>query len=87
MRVGKGSFDVPEHVAFKQRARDGGTVDGHKRPVATLAVHVNGAGDQLLAGSARPGNQDIGRMGANERIPVDSERFEYFIRNCLRAGM
>jgi hypothetical protein len=53
---------VAEEFRFDQVARDGGHVDGHERPVAPLAVVMQRAGDQFLAGTrfARDHQRQIG---------------------------
>src|SRR5262249_28592098 len=50
--AGEGAFLVAEKFAFQERFRNGGTIDGEKRPFGTPAVAVDRAGDEFLAGAA-----------------------------------
>ena len=59
-RAGKGAFDVAEHLAFHQLARDGAAVDGNERPVAARGELVDRLGAKLLAGAAFAGDEDGG---------------------------
>ena len=52
VRAGKGAAFVAEQLALDQLARDRRHVDRDKRAVAALAVIVQRAGDQFLAGAA-----------------------------------
>ena len=45
---------VPEQLALEQPGGDGGAVQLHERPAAAAAQVVDGAGDQLLAGTRLP---------------------------------
>ncbi len=51
-RAGEGSFLVAEQFALDQRGHQRSAIDGNKRAVGESAAKMNGAGDQLLAGSA-----------------------------------
>jgi hypothetical protein len=63
---------VPEQLGLDQVAGDGGHVDGDERAVAALAVVVQRAGDQLLAGAGLAGDhqRQIGLHQPGEN-PVD----------------
>ncbi len=63
---------MAEQLALDQLARDRRHVDGDERPVAALAVVVQRAGDQLLAG-ARLADDHHGEVGAHQprQHPVD----------------
>ena len=63
--AGKGALFVPEQLAFHQRFRHGGAVDGNKRTTAPMAELMNRASDQFLAGSAFAGDQNGGFAGRN----------------------
>ncbi len=65
--TGKGAFDVPEQLALEQVLRQRRAVDGHERPVAARALIVDGARDQLLAGSALAEEQHRGVGGGHRR--------------------
>ena len=45
---GEGSAFVAEEFAFDEVVRDGGTIDGDESPLGTLAMLVDGAGDEFL---------------------------------------
>src|SRR6185436_746614 len=51
-RAGKSALFVAEKLAFEQRFRDRGAVDGDKRFVLSRARQVNRFGDQFFAGPA-----------------------------------
>ena len=51
-RAGKGSFDVPEKLAFDELFRNGGAVDFYKRLLGALAVIVQRVGHQFLSRAA-----------------------------------
>src|SRR5210317_1332450 len=55
--VGESPFFMSHQFALKQSLWNRGTVDRHKRFVFTRALHMNSAGDQLLAGAAFTLNQ------------------------------
>ena len=63
MGAGEGALDVPEQLALEQLRREGTAVNGDeaRRPATAL---VDGAGDQLLAGSGLPLDQTVERRGA-----------------------
>ena len=52
--AGEGAALVAEQLALDQLARDRRHVDRDERPAAPLAVIVQRAGDQLLAGADSP---------------------------------
>jgi hypothetical protein len=70
--AGEGAFLVPEQFGFDQIARNGRHVDGDERPVAALAVFVQRARDQFLAGAGFPvdHHRQIGLHQPGEH-PVD----------------
>src|SRR5207253_3832887 len=55
--AGEGALFVAEQLAFEQVLRDGSAIEGQERRLGSRAVLVDGAGDQLLAGAARTGDQ------------------------------
>jgi len=55
--AGKGASHMPEQLCFHELTRNGGAVDRNKRLSAAMAVFVNGAGHQLLAGSGLSGDE------------------------------
>ena len=59
-RAGEGAFFVAEQFAFQQVFRNGGAVDGEEGPAIALAVMIDGAGDEFLAGAAFAGDQGRG---------------------------
>ena len=68
----KAPFSWPNSSALDQLARDRRHVDGDERPVAPLAVVVQRARDQLLAGAgfARDHHREIGLHQPRQQ-PVD----------------
>ena len=64
-RAGEGALLVAEQLALDQLARDRRHVDRDERAVAALAVVVQRAGDQLLAGAALAGDQH-GEVGVHQ---------------------
>ncbi|HEX3474840.1 MAG TPA: hypothetical protein VHT91_07345 [Kofleriaceae bacterium] len=56
-RIGERALDVPEQLALQQRLGEGRAIDRDKRPGGAATALVNGAGDQLLAGTALTGDQ------------------------------
>ena len=71
-RAGEGALLVAEQLALDQVARDRRHVDGDERAVPALAVVVQGAGDELLAGAGLAGDhhREVGLHQPGER-PVD----------------
>ena len=61
--AGERAFFVPEEFALQQMLRNRGAVDGEKGPIATLAVAVNGARDELLPRAAFAGDERSGIAG------------------------
>ncbi len=57
-RPGEGSLHVAEHVAREQGARGDRAVHRNERPRRPRTAAMNGSGDQFLAGSTRPHDQD-----------------------------
>ena len=55
---GEGASLVSEQFAFEKRFGNGGTVDGQQRPIAAVAMVVDGSGDEFLAGARLAQNQD-----------------------------
>ena len=70
--AGEGAAFMAEQFGFDQIARDGRHVDGNERPVAPLAVVVQRARHQLLAGAGLAGNHH-GEIGLHQprQHPVD----------------
>ena len=60
-RAGERALHVPEELGLHQPLGDGSAVDGDERLVAPVAVEVDGAGHQLLAGAALARDHDGGR--------------------------
>src|SRR3989449_2611890 len=58
--AGKGTLHMPEQLTLDQARGDGAAVDLHQRAVATGAAVVDGAGDQLLAGSSLAEDEHAG---------------------------
>ena len=59
-RPGEGAARVAEQLALDEVGIEGGDVDRQEGPVAAGAVAVNGAGDELLSGSAFSGDEHGG---------------------------
>ena len=55
--AGEGAFFVAEQFAFEQVFGDGGAVDGEERGLGAMAVMIDGAGDEFLAGAAFAGDE------------------------------
>ena len=64
-RAGEGAAFVAEQFAFQQLLGDGGAVDREERLLAAVAVMINGAGDQFLAGAALAGDERGGVGGGD----------------------
>jgi len=76
-RPGKGTFDVAEQLAFKQRFDEGRTVQRNERTLGARAEVMQGFGDQLLTGSGLPGHEDssvVRRHALNLRIEMPHGR-------------
>ena len=73
--AGEGAADVAEELALEQGIGDGAAVDGHEPAVAAGARHVDGAGDQLLAGAALAGDQHVARSrrAAGDLLPHQAQ--------------
>ena len=56
-RAGERASFVPEQFAFEKVLRNGRAIDGEERLLAALAVMINRAGNQFLAGAAFAGDQ------------------------------
>ena len=67
--AGEGALLVAEQLALDQFARDRRHVDGDERPVAALAVVVQRARHQLLAGAGFAGDHHR-EVGAHQRGPA-----------------
>ena len=57
--AGEGAAAVAEQLAFEQVAGDGGAVEGDERLLGAVRVVVNRAGENLLAGAALAGDQNV----------------------------
>ena len=62
-RAGERPLGVAEQLALEQVLGDGPAVDRHERAVLARAAPVDLAGDELLAGSGRAGDQDADVRG------------------------
>ena len=65
VRAGEGAAFVAEQFAFQQRFGNGGAIDGDERRVGAVAVLVNGAGDQFLAGAGFAADEHVHRFGGD----------------------
>ncbi len=65
--AGECALLMAEQLAFQQRLRQGGAVDLDKRAVCTARAVVNGAGNQLFAGSTLSADQYVGLRKGNFR--------------------
>ena len=63
--AGKGAAFVAEQLAFEQGLGDGGAVDGDEGRLGAVAVLVNGAGDEFLAGAGLAADQDVDGLGGD----------------------
>src|SRR5690606_20115237 len=72
-RSGEGALLVTEHLGLEQVRRNRPAIDRDERLVVPLALGVDRAGDELLAGAALPEDQDrgVGRRDAPDE-PVDA---------------
>ena len=57
--AGEGAAAVAEELAFEQVAGDGGAVEGDEGLLRAVREFVDGAGEDLLAGAALAGDQDV----------------------------
>ena len=64
-RAGERASFVAEQFAFQQLFGNGGAVDREERLLAAVAVMVNGAGDEFLAGAAFAGDERGGVAGGD----------------------
>src|SRR5258708_4978479 len=76
VRAGERATLVSEEERLDERARKRRAVDGDERLAATAAAVVDGARDELLAGSRLPANEDRGvRVGdARHHAPYGLDR-------------
>ena len=65
-RAGERASFVAEQFAFQQLLGNRGAVDGEERLLAAVAVMINRAGDEFLAGAAFAGDE---RGGVGARRP------------------
>ena len=63
--AGEGAALVAEQLALQQRLGNGGAVDGDERLVGAVAVLVEGAGDEFLAGAGLAADQHRDRGGGH----------------------
>ncbi len=61
--AGEGAFFVPEQFGLQQGFGQRGTIERDERPFAARTQVVEGAGDDFLAGTALPAQQDRGAAG------------------------
>ena len=73
--AGEGAFDVPEQLAFHQRADHRGAIHGDER--AGRAYIMDGAGDHFLAGAG---------LAKQQRGPAALAKFLNQTENLARAG-
>ena len=64
-RPGISAFAGTEKFGFEQRFGNGAAIDGHKRPIGTVAALVQGARHQLLARARFPPDQHGGHAGCH----------------------
>ena len=69
-RAGERALDVAEQLGLEQRFGQRAAVDGHERPARAVAVLMNRARDQLLAGAALADDQHrgVGRGGVRNLL-------------------
>ena len=75
VRAGEGALLVAEELALDEGGGEGGAVDRDERPGVPLAVRVEGAGEQLLAGAGLPEEQD-GRGGVGDLADLLHNRLQ-----------
>src|SRR5438067_3158839 len=63
--AGEGALDVAKQRGFQQVSGHGAGIHGNEWPVFARRVHVNGFGDQLLAGSALALDEHGGAAGGH----------------------
>ena len=61
--AGEAALDVAEQLRFEQRLGQAGAVDRDERARGAGRVHVDLAGDEVLADAALAGDQDLGVAG------------------------
>ena len=66
--AGEAALDVTEELRLEQRLGDAGAIDRHERLRAAARV-VDGPGDDLLAGAALAGNEDLG-VGTSDALDL-----------------
>ena len=76
--AGEGAFLMAEEFAFEELLGDGGAVDGDEILPAALAVMVDGAGDEFLAGAALAGD--------HHRGVADGRRGPIILKTCCIAA-
>ena len=64
-RAGERAFLVAEQFAFQKLLGNGGAIDREERLLAAVAVMINRAGDEFLAGAAFAGDER-GGVGAGD---------------------
>ena len=87
-RAGERALDVAEELGFEQRFGERAAVDRHERPARAVAVLMNGARDQLLAGAALADDQHrrIGRRGVRDLL-VDRRHHRRAAEQRRRHGV
>jgi hypothetical protein len=63
--AGKGTAFMAEEFAFEEGFGDGGAVDGDEGGVGAVAVLVDGAGDEFLAGAGFAADEDVDGSGGD----------------------
>ena len=63
--AGEGAAFVAEQFAFQQGFGDGGAVDGDEGRFGAVAVLVDGAGDEFLAGAGLAADEHVDGLGGD----------------------
>ena len=79
-RAGERAFFVAEQFAFQQLFGNGGAVDREERLFAAVAVMINRAGDEFLAGAAFAGDERGGVGGGDL-----ADEFEHLLHRLAAA--
>ena len=68
--AGEGAAFVAEQLALQQRLGNGRAIDGDERLVGAVAVLVDGAGDQFLAGAGLAADEHGAGLAATRPISL-----------------
>ena len=87
--AGKGALAVTEQGACHQVAGEHRTVNSHERPVRELALGLNPAGQDVLAGAALATKHDdrVGCRGARHRLEQSPEDRAIGLEDGLALGL